>query len=76
MTSQNSTCVMSGGAISGNKTTYCGGGVYIDKSAEFKISGGEITGNTAEYAKSGVFVYPSLTDAGKYTKTGGTVQSD
>jgi hypothetical protein len=39
--------VISGGAISGNKTEFVGGGIYVDSGVTYTATGGSVTGNTA-----------------------------
>jgi TolB-like protein len=48
---------MAGGEISGNTTSYAGGGVYVYWGETFTMEGGEISGNTASFVVGGVLVY-------------------
>ena len=50
------TFIMNGGTISGNKTDYDGGGVYVEDGCTFTMNGGTISGNTANNDGGGVYV--------------------
>ncbi len=50
------TFTMSGGSITGNKSTQYGGGVYVDATGTFEMTGGDITGNTSSSNGGGVYV--------------------
>ena len=69
------TFTMKGGEISGNTSSTYGGGVYVEREAEFTMTDGSITGNAASSNENksyggGVYVQK---DAIKFTMTGGSI---
>ncbi|MFP3090523.1 autotransporter adhesin family protein [Treponema sp. TIM-1] len=64
------TVIMEAGEISGNITSYVGGGVYNHMGGNFTMKGGKISGNTA--ARGGGVYQPD----GTFRKTGGIIYGD
>jgi uncharacterized repeat protein (TIGR02543 family) len=60
----------SGGKISGNSASSCGGGLYVWNNGRFILSGGEISGNSAADQGGGLYIGRSN---GVCSKTGGGV---
>ena len=60
------------GTITGGKTAYDGGGVYVDEYGTFRMSGGTISGNAANYG-GGVYVHKT---AAGFTMEGGTISDN
>jgi len=67
----NSSFIMNGGEISGNKGVN-GGGVYVYFNGSFTMHGGKISGNTADYYGGGVFVYNNS----NFTMHGGEISGN
>ena len=72
----NSTFIMNGGKVSGNKA-YEGSGVLVSDNGSFTITGGEVSGNTSTFGDGNwpgggaVFI-----DNGTFTMTGGKVSGN
>ena len=66
------TFIMYNGCITGNTSTFGGGGVYVADSTTFTMYGGTITDNTANYG-GGVYVAGGDTENKYFTMYGGSI---
>lgn len=68
--------VMNGGNITGNRTGFCGGGVFVSNVGAFTLSGGAISGNTAVASGGGVYLSAARADMAGGVIENNTVSDD